>query len=397
MHILITNQHGENRGDEAAMQGMLRAMRGRFPGARFTLLYQYRDRDYLPPVDGDVECLPIVMPLADAAALAAAAALRAAGMRGARPTRGSLARRVWDAYASCDAVVSAPGGPYFGDLYAGHEPVHMFLVWLGRLHGKPLYLFAPSCGPFENRALNPLRRRLFGWFDGICLREENSARYLRALTGIDAPVTADSAFLDPLSPLCETRRSVVTVTALVHRAWADSNGPAQRAYEDALLAAIQGLAGGGDFEFVFLPQLAGAVHSDVDYLNGLGRRLPGDVRWRVLDRDVPADGQRRLIATSCLSIATRYHHQVFSIAAATPCVAICYEHKSTGLMQRAGMSEFAIDIGAVSGDALLAAARTALERSDELQRALAGARVALRRRALRTARMLVPLRGGAAT
>lgn len=390
MHLLITNQHGENRGDEAAMNAMLGALRRRYPGARFTLLYQYRDRGYRPPVATDVRCLPILMRPHEAMALALAACLFAVGLRGASPPLGTTAKAIWRAYRDCDMVISAPGGPYFGDLYANHEWVHAFLIWLGRLHRKPIYLFASSCGPFEIRWLNPFRRRMFSWFRAIRVREEVSAGYLQGLIGRRPAVTADSAFLAPLSPPQERSR-LVTVTALRHRAWSTGGTEGaikQASYERALLDTLSALAALGDFEFVFLPQLCGNVHSDTGYLTQLGQRLPSRVRWRVLDRAADADDQRRLIGSASLSIATRYHHQVFSIAACTPCIAICYEHKSTGLMRSAGMSDLALAIDEVSGAELLRMAQHAMRETSSIQNALAFARVRLRRRALQTVRMI---------
>lgn len=395
MHILIINQHGENRGDEAAMQGMLGAVARKYPGSQVTLLYQHRDRLHLPPVPSGVSCLPIVMPILDALFLVCAALFRAWIYRSFALTRGpKIAKAVWEAYAQCDLVVSAPGGPYFGDLYVNHEFVHVFLVWLGRLHNKRIFLFAPSCGPFKNRVMNPVRRRMFRWFSGICLRESLSAQYLKDLTGITAEITADSAFLSPLQPVTEQRRrsKVLTATVLKHRAWR-RQPERQREYELSIVSALNHLALRHGLEIVFLPQLSGDVHSDHEYLTHIGGMLDTRVRWRVLARAADVAAQRKLIGEACLSVATRYHHQVFSIGAATPVVALCYEHKSVGLMREAGMSRLALPIQSVNAEKIVDACESALDAWAQVSRELAFSRVALRRRALRTVRMLP---GGAA-
>ncbi|ORE89220.1 putative pyruvyl transferase [Oceanococcus atlanticus] len=390
MHILIINQHGENRGDEAAMQGMLGAVARKYPSAQVTLLYQHKDRSHLPPAPSGVTCLPIVMPLFDAFLLAGAACLRAWVYRGFALTRGPrVAKAIWAAYTQCDMVISAPGGPYFGDLYVNHEFVHVFLVWLGRIHKKRMFLFAPSCGPFGNRLMNPIRRRMFGWFSGVCLREPVSAQYLKGLTGAAVEVTADSAFLAPLQAVIEpaARKKVVTATVLKHRAW-QREPERQRAYEASVINALNHLALRHDLEVVFLPQLCGKVHSDFDYLTDVGSRLDTQVRWRVMPRAADVAAQRKLIGEACMSLATRYHHQVFSIGAATPVVALCYEHKSTGLMQEAGMSQLALPIGDVNAQKIVDACEYVLRNGQRVSRSLMFSRVALRRRALHSVRML---------
>ncbi len=77
-------------------------------------------------------------------------------------------------------MVSAPGGPYIGDVYWNHEPVHWFYIWLA--------------GPSADRALrdprrarshrvfNPFRRLTYRCFDRLVLREAVSARTVRGLT-----------------------------------------------------------------------------------------------------------------------------------------------------------------------------------------------------------------------
>jgi len=68
-HILVINQHGENRSDEVAMQTMLEEFQSSLKNVEFTLLFQFRDRDLRLEYDQEVEDLPMILPLLDYARL----------------------------------------------------------------------------------------------------------------------------------------------------------------------------------------------------------------------------------------------------------------------------------------------------------------------------------------
>lgn len=398
-HVLIVNQHGENRGDEAALRGMLGAFRERLPEPRFTVLLEVRDRGLRLDLGDDVEVLHELMPVREAAGLAAYAAALAARLRPRWLLRGT-ARRLVAAYESADLVVSAPGGPYFGDGYWKNEPVHWALAWLGLRHGKPVFYFAPSAGPFARRLMNPVRRRLLrAMARPLTVREERSAVHLRELLGADAPVevTADSAFLRPVpaAPRDGDDRFLVAASALRWR-WPGHPAPAaaQAAYDDAVLAGLRHLADRRPGTHVrFFPQLYGAVHSDVAYLRSLGERLPAGASWEIVDPELDSDGQRALLAASDFVLAGRYHPQVFAIAAGVPGVCVPYEHKARGVMESAGLGDLVVDATVVTPDALTKLVDRVLEEHDAVAARLRVAAGEMAARAGRTADLAVAAMG----
>ena len=106
-------------------------------------------------------------------------------------------------------MISAPGGPYFGDLYWRHEPLHWWYAWMGIAHRTPTFLFAPSTGPYARRSWNLVRARLLRRFASpLCVREDVSAAHLAALVGSTAlvEVTTDAALLTRVPPLDRHRR-----------------------------------------------------------------------------------------------------------------------------------------------------------------------------------------------
>jgi colanic acid/amylovoran biosynthesis protein len=367
-HILIVNQHGENRGDEAAMRAMLASFKEQLPDASFTLLYQFRDRSLRLQFHEDVEDLPIVLPAFDYLRGLFYTPLKAIGLDAQWVLPLSL-RRIVAAYERADLVVSAPGGPYFGDLYVNHEIIHWWYVYLAKLFKKPLFLYATSAGPFKHRLMNPVRRWLYPKFDRLVTREEISAAFIEELLGasVKVEVTADSAIQASVEPLSRkdyfagersalADRFVVAVSLLDFR-YPNSKDveESKRRYNEAMIQSLTHIVRKVDAHFLFLPQLYGKVHNDVPYLKTMAKQLPPNTSWEIVDPELNSDMQRAFFGMSDLHIASRYHPAIFGNTAFVPGLCIYYEHKALGFMTQLGLERYAFDINEVEGKALCAA------------------------------------------
>ncbi|QGG95851.1 polysaccharide pyruvyl transferase family protein [Actinomarinicola tropica] len=371
-HVLIVNQHGDNRGDEAAMRAMLAGLDRRLPGARFTVLHQFNDpAESAVATPQPVTYLPIRLPVVEALRLAAAAMLLA-GRLPARSLAGPVGRRILDAYDDADVVVSAPGGPYFGDLYADHEAVHWFFVWMARVRRTPLALYAPSAGPFRNRFLNPVRRRGYRWFDRVVVREERSASHIRELVpGLEVEVTTDSALQDDPArvapPDAGTSKGDVLRVAAAFR----DPGATRAAHDAAVIAGLSALAERGPCRVTLLPQVHGR-HRDTPYLEELAAQLRArGVDVQVAPESADSDEQRAIVAASDLVVAGRYHPAVFAVGAEVPVVVVPYEHKAHGLAEAAGLDEWVIDVSELTGERLAERLGALASRADEVRGILA--------------------------
>jgi len=403
-HILIVNQHGENRGDEAAMRAMLASFVAHLPEATFTLLYQFRDRSLRLTFNEDVEALPIVLPAGDYIRALIYTAFKIVGWD-ARFVLPRSIRAIVEAYDRADLVVSAPGGPYFGDIYINHEIVHWWYILLARLFRKPAFLYATSAGPFNSRWMNPIRRRLYPIFDRLVTREEVSADYIRGLLGpeTDVEVTADSAIQAAFEPYPRADyfsgdrehlkgRFLVAVSLNDHR-YPDSRDVSQSKenYNAAMVQLLTHLAGQREVHYLFLPQLYGKVHDDSPYLRSIAEQLPQSTSWEIVDSQLDSDRQRRLFAMSDLHLASRYHPAIFGNTAFVPGICIYYEHKAVGFMRQLGLERYAFDINGVDGDALCAAVDDVLAHREELIRHLHEVVPALQERSARTTALAVEL------
>jgi colanic acid/amylovoran biosynthesis protein len=401
--FLIINQHGENRGDEAAMRAMIRAIDVHFPGSSFTVVAQFRDRKLRIPFEHqDVSFLPMLVPVSAALALATHAALAMIGLRSAAWLP-APAQAIVNAVRDADLVITAPGGPYFGDMYVGHELAHWFLVWLARLHHKTVFQYAPSCGPFRIAPMNWLRRRFYRWIAVLVVREEISREHLAALLGPEVPihVTIDAAIQEVIPParrdsyFSEQRRHLrnrflVGITLQRYRFPSDPSAAArQAAFERIVLSCMEHVAERTHCHFLLFPQLYGAVHSDVPFHRMIGSRLPAGVSWEVVDPGADSDRQRALFGMVDFCIASRYHPQIFATTQAVPGLFIAYEHKQNGYLSRLGLERYLFDIRRLEVAAMIAAIDEALDRHDELSNALRSRIPELRDLAAGTTRLLV--------
>ena len=397
-HVLIVNQHGDNRGDEAAMLGMFEALADRLGAVRFTVLHQFQDPEESAKDGGhDVRFIALYPGIVQLLRFALGALLCRAHLPWKR-LAGAFGRDVVDAYRQADVVVSAPGGPYFGDIYADHEPLHWGYVVLGRMFGRPTMLYATSLGPFDLTYRNAARRFVLRGFTRLVVREEVSVEHLRTLfkgKEIAVEVTTDSALGVEVTPLDRTdwpgvapspTATLVAVSVIDYRyPNASDTDAARRAHDDAVLAALQRVDDRlENVHIVFMPQLHGH-RRDQPYLEGLAACLPDGISYEVLPDTVESRVQQRIFAASDLVIAGRYHPAVFSVLTATPVACIAYEHKSAGIMAGAGLGEYVIPIEEVTTDRLLTLVDSVIDNADDMHAQMKKARPVLRARARRTA------------
>ena len=369
--ILLVNQHGDNRGDEAAMRGLIAAIRVRVPDSDIIVFHQFASRD--SEIDlHDVTYLPIRLPLGEALRMSIWAVFRALRLN-LKFVLGGVGRATVESYERADLVISAPGGPYFGDLYWKHEVVHWFYVWLGKTFDKPVSLYQTSAGPFRLGLLNLLRRRGYGWFSFLSVREKISAENIYRLTGQQPYVGSDSALHQSVGPADLTawrgRLNLSGSRPIVTVALRDPGSKYRARHDAAAKALLEYLL--ISFDVVLLPQLHGDRHNDAPYLLSIcgGLDHPEGVVV-VAPTTLSSDDQRSLIAASRFVIAGRYHPLVFAASSGVPAIVIPYEHKAVGFAGDAGLTEFVVELSEISGEKLILTANELLGRLEEVEKRL---------------------------
>ncbi len=389
-HVLVVNQHGDNRGDEAALLAMCAGIEAELGPTQFTVIHQFNNAAAGPMLRPDAQWITLKLPKFEALRILVYVCLRIFGLR-PHFLLGSLGKKTIAAYETADVVVSAPGGPYFGDLYIGHEAVHWLYVWLAKLHHVPAVLYATSAGPFQKKWANPFRRYTYRCFSRLFVREEISAGHIHSLfagrRNVNIEVSVDSALQVSVAPIDRLpEEDQLIVVSAIH--WPYPNDPSpqlrQKEYDTSVVEAIKVFADGRPTQVVFVPQLYGSIHRDTPYLEGLVRLVPTNIRCEVLSDTKSSNEQRAVFAAADWVIAGRYHPAVFAVSAAVPLLCIAYEHKATGVLQAAGVPDAVLSIEEVSVEVVRAKARELLAGKADLLARLNVAQLALREVSSRT-------------
>lgn len=390
-HVLVVNQHGDNRGDEAALLAMCSGIEAELGPTQFTVIHQFNNAAAGPMLRPDAQWITLKLPVGEAIRFVVYLALRIFRLR-PQFLLGSLGQKTIHAYETADVVVSAPGGPYFGDLYIGHEAVHWLYVWIAKLHRVPAMLYATSAGPFHKKWANPFRRYTYRCFSRLFVREEISAGHIRGLFagrrhGVNIEVSIDSALQVAIAPQ-ERQHADAQLIVVSAINWPYPNDPSpqlrQKEYDTSVIEAVKIFAESRPTHVVFVPQLYGSMHRDTPYLEALARLLPANISCEVLSDTKSSNEQRALFAAADWVIAGRYHPAVFAVSAAVPVLCIAYEHKATGVLQAAGVPDAVMPIDEVTVEVVQAKARELLATRADLSARLQVAQVALREVSSRT-------------
>ncbi len=189
--------------------------------------------------------------------------------------------------------------------------------------------------------------------------------------------------------------AVIVAVAAIDRAYVEDRDPGGRRanYDRSIVAAIDAIARSTQrpVHAVFMPQLQSQAHDDAQYLGLLAAALTDGISREVLGGRPTSIEQRGVVASADVVIVGRYHPAVFAVSAEVPVLAVPYEHKAAGLMEAAGLSEFCIELDAVTPERLGACASELWERRDEVRDRLARTEPQLRASAARTSDLMAQL------
>ena len=147
--ILVINQHGCNRGDEAACLGMIYGLKYFIPDAEFIVLTV--NPLWLEGIENNiVQLRNLVFPSSGKYRISVRAMRLFFSLYTGLAAHGDVAD-VLNAFRKSDLIISAPGGPYIGDLYPLTEMEVLFHLLLGILSSKPTMIYGPSMGPLRIR------------------------------------------------------------------------------------------------------------------------------------------------------------------------------------------------------------------------------------------------------
>jgi colanic acid/amylovoran biosynthesis protein len=231
---------------------------------------------------------------------------------------------------------------------------------LAKLLQKPVYLYAQSIGPFYGRFQRQVAKTALNHVDVIILREEVSRRYIdgMALTKPRIITSADTAFLFETSTSFNVAalfqstkpRQIAGITA---REWLEPK--TQQLYEEGLVELIRYLTT-HNYGVVAIPQVTSRHHGDDDreVIQRLASAVGSNELFIPLHAEYDHHTIKALYASLDLLIGTRFHSVIFALSSDVPCIAIEYEHKTSGIMIDLGLEEWYIAMEDVDGEKLIA-------------------------------------------
>jgi colanic acid/amylovoran biosynthesis protein len=233
-------------------------------------------------------------------------------------------------------------------------------IWLAKVLGKPVCLYAQSFGPYPRRIQMRIASAGLRWADLILVREAKSKALLTSmgLAGERVKQVPDSAFMfeprhsfDP-RPLLGMGAPGEQVVGITVRAWLP--GAQQRAYERAIAEFIDRASRRSNLRVVVIAQVTAADQNDDDRV--VGRRIQALLEPRsnvvFLDQRFSHHEIKSVFANLNFLVGTRFHSVIFALTAGVPALAVEYEHKTSGIMQDLGLERWVLPIEDVTADNL---------------------------------------------
>jgi len=399
--ILIVNQHGANRGDESALRGMLYGLKKLIPDARFTVLTM------TPAID--------FQHITEAEFFDTVTLLKKKRIKLVYFTLSALLHRVgfiklsklfskkayfMDFLKAADLVISAPGGPYIGDMYQMWELSCAFQMYVPVLLGKPVMIYGPSQGPFDNEKRNKWRRWLLSRVNVISLRDDYSKVHLENL-GIDTSsvcVTVDSCLQKPVDKSLsrqiikeekiKTDRMLIGVVPLYSipfLAEAESFD-----VQKIAMKTIELLAKVFDAGFIMIPQTHG-TYRDFPSMQRIASATCLGKRIHVLSDMYDSDQQQSLIGRCDLFVSFRYHPFIFATRQAVPSVCVAYEHKAFGFAKAMNLEEYCLDLFSTTPEEIVQKTQQAWNHKEEFKKHVESCIVRLEELSLKNSRLAADL------
>lgn len=354
MKILFVHQPLNNRGDESAHKGLLRALVKALPEVQIKVLFTYTYNDTIRQFDvqlPQVEYVCIPHRFGEGFFLKATVKYGLQDLWNCYPfTRKLLAEYRW-----ADRVICAPGGICMGGF---QDWMHLFFLRAAQSLNKPLAYYGRSFGPFpvetwSNRRFYKISQELLHYFSFCSIRDKKTERLAQAMK-IPYVATVDSAFLDnPSVPVPDEIQQqigdapyVVFVPNLL--IWHYAYQQYTRESVFALFAAFYRVIEQQypNHKVVMLPQkfnCGNYLGDDYPFFCDLKKEL-GSERICVIPDTYSSDIQQSIIAQASCMIGARYHSVVFALNQNVPFVALSYEHKISGLLEALGKTDCMVDI-----------------------------------------------------
>ena len=355
MNILLINQPLNNRGDESAHKGLIRALNKSIPTSQINILFIGANPKTIAQFDVN---LPNVRYLNIKGIKGYGKIMRLGLLTNfffiwkIHPTL----RNVIQIYKQAEIVICAPGGICMGGF---QNWIHIFYLSMAKYLNKPLVYYSRSFGPFptktwSNKIFKKISLSLIHYFSFLSIRDYKTEKLAQEI-GVNYIPTVDSAFLDYPKPLIPSEiekeisnsKYIIFVPNLLiwHYAYKGhiSKEEVLTFYYKMINLIIKQFP---THKILMLPQTFnyGTYEGDDIYFFKELKNMSNNTRIIVVSDQYSSDIQQAIIRKSTCMIGARYHSIVFAINNEVPFIALSYEHKIAGLLETLKYTDSMIDI-----------------------------------------------------
>lgn len=356
-NILIINAHSfNNKGDAAIIISMLKSLRKYNEGSKISILTRdvKSDKIYLQYGADEIN-EALISFKQDVSKIRKITSFISDIFNIILKNKKSL--KAVKAYKDADIVVSC-GGCF---LYSKEKNKlqltilnHFIQIYYAILLRKHTVIYAQSIGPFKNKIMDIIAKKVLKKVDIIFAREHKTELLLKEMGLKNVRICADSAFNLPvesisLESLIGIKEKMIAITV---RQW---DFPGEKYGEKLYDKYIRSVADVINYSYeqygiksILVPQVIGPNRHEDDRIafNDLKKYIKKTNYYNdnLLNYDF-TPGQIKSIYSQCLMlVGTRMHSNIFALAKNIPVLAIAYEHKTNGIMEMFELSDFVVNI-----------------------------------------------------
>ena len=351
-HLVIVNAWGNNRGDEAMLRALIYGVRQELPN---TMVSVFSNAPMSLPTNTTRfpwSALPFQRLLHKGKGPSAAVHIAPSLIHELRRQQAGT-HQVDAILRTCDMILSAPAGPYIGEMYPVTEPSCLLSIWLARHYQKPCAIAATSAGPFAKPLRNAIRRTALAHVQWWTLREPHSYTAVESLnlaqTDIELvrdlvfayPITTEQHSTSPyeqalMADLYQYLKHPTIGVTLNTTPYIDPTGRQHpfdpQTYAHELAAFLQQVVQLSNAQLLFFSHHYGSDR-ELQIIRTVINHLGAAVQVRVVPPDLNSDGQQLLAAHLTLQISHRYHPTIFALQHGVPVFCIIHQFKAEGLLR----------------------------------------------------------------
>ncbi|WP_166246839.1 polysaccharide pyruvyl transferase family protein, partial [Bacillus sp. MM2020_4] len=371
---LIINAHSiQNKGDAGIILSMIDSIKEEVENAEIAISSRYweSDKDFYSNLE--IETLPQIFDYPDTALPYYKRALIVLNQliyvikhKNKSDSSDKRKSKLIKWYNEADIVVSCGGGFLLSNHKYLIEPSlisHLYQILFAIWKGKKVIAYSQTIGPFISKMSKKLSSYVLAKADILYVREDLSKQFLEEIGVKNVKVVSDSAFsLKPSEiEISDTfngnKGKLVGVTL---RQWKFPNsGNPEKLYSNYLESVAKGidhLVNKG-YEVVLIPQVVGPTPYEDDrlankeILNKLSKYSTSVINELDISQ-LNAREMKFIYSKLTFLIGTRMHSNIFALSSNVPVIAISYEAKTKGIMQKLNLDNYSVDIDKVTSENL---------------------------------------------